>query len=124
MDAFYLPKVGLAETASGPGWLVWVSLCGVLSSGCIGPAPKQVLIQPGGIPVSDGASQGRAPSLTVTTFNVWGLPAISVPCGFTQSGLPIGLQIAGPHWREDLVLQLAYAYEQATAWHKRGCVLG
>ncbi len=54
-------------------------------------------------------------------FNVWGLPAISVPCGFTQSGLPIGLQIAGPHWREDLVLRLAYTYEQATAWHKRQC---
>jgi aspartyl-tRNA(Asn)/glutamyl-tRNA(Gln) amidotransferase subunit A len=52
-------------------------------------------------------------------FNVWGLPAISVPCGFTQSGLPIGMQIAGPHWREDLVLQVAHAYEQATAWHKR-----
>jgi aspartyl-tRNA(Asn)/glutamyl-tRNA(Gln) amidotransferase subunit A len=54
-------------------------------------------------------------------FNVWGLPAISVPCGFTQSGLPIGLQIAGPHWREDLVLRLAHAYEQATAWHGRRC---
>ena len=52
-------------------------------------------------------------------FNVWGLPAISVPCGFTQGGLPIGFQIAGPHWREDLVLRLAFAYEQATAWHKR-----
>lgn len=52
-------------------------------------------------------------------FNVWGLPAISVPCGFTQGGLPIGLQIAGPPWREDLVLRLAHAYEQATAWHKR-----
>ncbi len=52
-------------------------------------------------------------------FNVWGLPAISVPCGFTQGGLPIGLQIAGPQWREDLVLRLAHAYEQATAWHKR-----
>ncbi len=52
-------------------------------------------------------------------FNVWGLPAISVPCGFTQNGLPVGLQIAGSHWREDLVLRLAYAYEQATAWHKR-----
>ncbi len=52
-------------------------------------------------------------------FNVWGLPAISVPCGFTQGGLPIGLQVAGPHWREDLLLRLAYAYEQATAWHKR-----
>jgi aspartyl-tRNA(Asn)/glutamyl-tRNA(Gln) amidotransferase subunit A len=45
-------------------------------------------------------------------FNVWGLPAISLPCGFTKSGLPIGLQIAGPHWREDLVLSLAHAYEQ------------
>jgi aspartyl-tRNA(Asn)/glutamyl-tRNA(Gln) amidotransferase subunit A len=56
-------------------------------------------------------------------FNVWGLPAISVPCGFTQGGLPIGLQIAGPHWREDVVLQLAYAYEQATAWHKRACTV-
>jgi aspartyl-tRNA(Asn)/glutamyl-tRNA(Gln) amidotransferase subunit A len=56
-------------------------------------------------------------------FNVWGLPAISIPCGFTHSGLPIGLQIAGPHWREDLVLRLAYAYEQATAWHKRSPAL-
>ncbi len=54
-------------------------------------------------------------------FNVWGLPAISVPCGFTESGLPIGLQIAGPHWREDLVLRLAHAYEQATAGHGRRC---
>ena len=51
--------------------------------------------------------------------NVWGLPAISIPCGFTHAGLPIGLQIIGPHWREDQVLQLAYAYEQATDWHKR-----
>jgi Asp-tRNA(Asn)/Glu-tRNA(Gln) amidotransferase A subunit family amidase len=52
-------------------------------------------------------------------FNVWGLPAISVPCGFTSAGLPMGLQIAGPPWREDLVLRLANAYEEATAWHKR-----
>jgi aspartyl-tRNA(Asn)/glutamyl-tRNA(Gln) amidotransferase subunit A len=51
-------------------------------------------------------------------FNVWALPAISLPCGFTKSGLPIGLQIAGPHWREDLVLRLAHAYEHATAWHQ------
>jgi len=50
-------------------------------------------------------------------FNVWGLPAISIPCGFTQAGLPIGLQIAGPPWREDLVLRLAYAYEQASTGH-------
>jgi len=51
-------------------------------------------------------------------MNVWGLPAISVPCGFTQSGLPIGLQIIGLHGGEAKVLQLAHAYEQATAWHK------
>jgi aspartyl-tRNA(Asn)/glutamyl-tRNA(Gln) amidotransferase subunit A len=51
--------------------------------------------------------------------NAWGLPAISVPCGFTAAGLPIGLQIIGPHWGEDRVLQLAHAYEQATDWHKR-----
>jgi aspartyl-tRNA(Asn)/glutamyl-tRNA(Gln) amidotransferase subunit A len=50
--------------------------------------------------------------------NVWGLPAISIPCGFTQTGLPIGLQIIGPRWGEVKVLQLADAYEQATAWHK------
>jgi aspartyl-tRNA(Asn)/glutamyl-tRNA(Gln) amidotransferase subunit A len=51
-------------------------------------------------------------------FNVWGLPAISLPCGFTKNGLPIGLQIAGVCWREDLVLKLAHAYERATEWNK------
>jgi Asp-tRNA(Asn)/Glu-tRNA(Gln) amidotransferase A subunit family amidase len=51
--------------------------------------------------------------------NVWGLPAISIPCGFTKAGLPIGLQIIGPHWGEARVLQLAHAYEQATEWHKQ-----
>ncbi len=52
-------------------------------------------------------------------INVWGLPAISVPCGFTEAGLPIGLQIIGPHWGEARVLQVAHSYEQATAWHER-----
>jgi aspartyl-tRNA(Asn)/glutamyl-tRNA(Gln) amidotransferase subunit A len=52
-------------------------------------------------------------------FNVWGLPAISIPCGFTSRGLPIGLQIAGPPWSEAAVLRLAYAYQEATNWHRR-----
>jgi aspartyl-tRNA(Asn)/glutamyl-tRNA(Gln) amidotransferase subunit A len=52
-------------------------------------------------------------------INVWALPAISLPCGFTRSGLPIGLQIAGPPEREDIVLRLAHAYEQATNWYER-----
>jgi aspartyl-tRNA(Asn)/glutamyl-tRNA(Gln) amidotransferase subunit A len=45
--------------------------------------------------------------------NVWGLPAISVPCGFTSGGLPIGLQIIGPYQGEAKILQVAYAYEHA-----------
>jgi aspartyl-tRNA(Asn)/glutamyl-tRNA(Gln) amidotransferase subunit A len=52
-------------------------------------------------------------------FNIWGLPAISVPCGFTSTGLPIGIQISGLHWREDQVLQMACAFEEATEWHER-----
>jgi aspartyl-tRNA(Asn)/glutamyl-tRNA(Gln) amidotransferase subunit A len=44
--------------------------------------------------------------------NVWGLPAISVPCGFTEKGLPIGLQIVGPPGGEARVLRAAYAYER------------
>lgn len=52
-------------------------------------------------------------------FNILGLPTISVPCGFTSAGLPIGMQITGPPWAEGAVLRLAYAYEQATDWHKR-----
>jgi aspartyl-tRNA(Asn)/glutamyl-tRNA(Gln) amidotransferase subunit A len=52
-------------------------------------------------------------------INVWGLPAISIPCGFTAAGLPIGMQIVGRHWEETTILALANAYEQATVWHKR-----
>lgn len=52
-------------------------------------------------------------------FNVWGLPAISVPCGFTAGGLPIGLQIAAAPGREDIAFSLAHVYERATNWHRR-----
>ena len=56
-------------------------------------------------------------------FSAYGLPSVSIPCGFTDSGLPIGLQISGPRLGEAKVLQLAYAYEQATDWHERRPVL-
>jgi aspartyl-tRNA(Asn)/glutamyl-tRNA(Gln) amidotransferase subunit A len=52
-------------------------------------------------------------------YNVWGIPAISLSCGFTKDGLPIGLQLAAAPWREDVALQAAHAYEQATEWHKK-----
>jgi Asp-tRNA(Asn)/Glu-tRNA(Gln) amidotransferase A subunit family amidase len=51
--------------------------------------------------------------------NVTGFPAISVPCGFTQGGLPIGMQLIGRPFAEATILQLAYAYEQETNWHQR-----
>ncbi len=51
--------------------------------------------------------------------NLTGLPAISVPCGFSKEGLPVGLQLTGRRWAEGTVLRAAYAYEQATEWHKR-----
>ena len=54
-----------------------------------------------------------------TSFNIFGLPAISIPCGFSASGLPIGLMIAGPRFSEGKVLALAHAYEKATEWHTR-----
>lgn len=52
-------------------------------------------------------------------FDVYGWPTISVPCGFSASGLPIGLQISGALGQDAIVLQLAHAYEQATEWHNR-----
>jgi aspartyl-tRNA(Asn)/glutamyl-tRNA(Gln) amidotransferase subunit A len=55
--------------------------------------------------------------------NLTGDPAISVPCGFTRAGLPIGLQLIGPHWSEARLLAIALAYEDATEWHKRHPVL-
>ncbi len=56
-------------------------------------------------------------------FNAYGLPTISIPCGFTSAGLPIGLQIAGPRFGEGRVLAFAHAFEQATDWHKRAPTL-
>lgn len=49
--------------------------------------------------------------------NLTGVPAISIPCGMTKSKLPIGFQLYGPHLSEELILQVAHAYEQATPWH-------
>jgi aspartyl-tRNA(Asn)/glutamyl-tRNA(Gln) amidotransferase subunit A len=52
-------------------------------------------------------------------LNLLGVPAISVPCGFTEGGLPVGLQLAGCWWDEATVLQAAHAYQGATDWHAR-----
>lgn len=53
------------------------------------------------------------------SMNVAGICGISVPCGFDSTGLPIGLQLVGPHLGEETLLRAAYAYEQSTDWHKQ-----
>jgi aspartyl-tRNA(Asn)/glutamyl-tRNA(Gln) amidotransferase subunit A len=54
-----------------------------------------------------------------TPFNIYGLPAISIPCGFSRDGMPVGLMIAGPHFSEGKILALARAYEQECKWDLR-----
>jgi aspartyl-tRNA(Asn)/glutamyl-tRNA(Gln) amidotransferase subunit A len=65
------------------------------------------------------AGPGRIMARHTAAFNTLHVPTISLPCGFTSEGLPIGLQLAGRWWEEGLVLRAAHAYQQATDWHKR-----
>ena len=66
-----------------------------------------------------GDAREPAETSNCVPFNTFGIPAVSIPCGFSASGLPIGLMIAGPRFSEGRVLALANAYERATAWNTR-----
>lgn len=66
----------------------------------------------------DPTSTVRGRSFTAP-FNVTGMPAISVPCGFTTDGLPIGMQIAGKPFDEPGIIQAAYSYQQHAGWHEQ-----
>jgi aspartyl-tRNA(Asn)/glutamyl-tRNA(Gln) amidotransferase subunit A len=61
----------------------------------------------------------RRPPSNTSAFNHFGTPALTLPCGFSKEGLPIGLQIVGAPFHETSVLQLAYAYQQSTDWHRK-----
>jgi aspartyl-tRNA(Asn)/glutamyl-tRNA(Gln) amidotransferase subunit A len=79
------------------------------------PAPN-----PGASPAKPGLPNTTPGALNAPgVFDVYGVPAITVPCGFTSAGLPIGLQISGAPFAETTVLALAHAYERATEWHVR-----
>jgi len=68
---------------------------------------------------NDAVEQAARLTRFTAPFNLTGLPAISIPCGFTSEGLPIGLQIVSRAWADAKVLNAAFAYEQATEWHNK-----
>ncbi len=67
----------------------------------------------------DAVEEAKRLTSFTSPFNLAGLPAISLPCGFTKQGLPIGMQLVTKPWAEAKILMAAHAYEQATEWHKR-----
>lgn len=67
----------------------------------------------------DAVEQAGRLTRFTAPFNLAGLPALSLPCGFTKEGLPIGLQIVSRAWGDSKVLNVGYAFEQATEWHQQ-----
>src|SRR5699024_984278 len=65
-----------------------------------------------------------ADDVLVTPANLAGLPALSVHCGYSEDGLPLGLQLIGNHFQEQTIYNVAYAYEQATNHHKKRPTIG
>jgi aspartyl-tRNA(Asn)/glutamyl-tRNA(Gln) amidotransferase subunit A len=65
------------------------------------------------------AETHRRPPSNTSAFNHFGTPSITVPCGFSKDGLPIGMQVVAAPFREELAARVAHAYQQATDWHRR-----
>ncbi len=85
-----------------------------------GPVTAPPVESSPGIQSKEHALTGLAGRISFTgPFNLAGTPALSVPCGFSSSGMPMGLQIVGRPFAEETVLKVAHAYEQNTDWHNR-----
>jgi aspartyl-tRNA(Asn)/glutamyl-tRNA(Gln) amidotransferase subunit A len=69
-------------------------------------------------------ARGSLNSLCTIPFNITGLPAISVCCGFSSSGLPLGLQVAAGAFQEGMLLRVAHAYERAAGWYQKRAPIG
>jgi aspartyl-tRNA(Asn)/glutamyl-tRNA(Gln) amidotransferase subunit A len=79
------------------------------------PRPSELQVRVGDRQVSTREAMLRL----MRPFNLTGLPAMAIPCGFTAAGLPIGLQIAGKPFDEATVLRVGHVYQQHTDWHRR-----
>ena len=80
------------------------------------PAPRRITL-----PVATGLVIGTMIGSGIFTLpaSLAGLPGMSVPCGFGEHGLPVGLQLIGNYWQEAQLLHTAHAFQQATDWHLR-----
>lgn len=68
---------------------------------------------------SDDPLQMYLADLYLSAISLAGLPALALPCGFSESGLPIGMQLMGPRWSEEILFNLGEKYQSVTDWHKR-----
>jgi len=141
--AYLAPALAAAPDGFSPGIRALVEMGGRISAATYAEARRRlalsrhairrvfddvdVLVTPTtpDLPSSLAAGAGparRGPPLSArntTPFNIYGLPTISVCCGFSKSGLPIGLQISGPAGGDARVLAVASAYQERTEWHER-----
>jgi aspartyl-tRNA(Asn)/glutamyl-tRNA(Gln) amidotransferase subunit A len=88
------------------------------------PAPtidecRRGVLEIDGRPVSLYGAKGNMNIQCTLPFNLTGLPAISIPCGFSSAGLPVGLQIVAAPFQESLLFQIAHAYERAAGWYQK-----
>ncbi|KKU03320.1 MAG: Glutamyl-tRNA(Gln) amidotransferase subunit A [Candidatus Amesbacteria bacterium GW2011_GWB1_47_26] len=111
-DAYY-KKAQQARTLIIKDYQKVFTKCDLILSP-ISPTPPTKL----GELINDPVKNMLADIYTVTT-NTAGIPALALPCGFTRSGLPIGMQLQGPMFSEEVLLQAGYAYQQVTDWHVR-----
>jgi len=81
----------------------------------VAPRPEEFLVRLG----DQELDAAQAITRLTAPFNLVGLPALALPCGFTPAGLPVGLQLVGPAFAEDRVLAAGHAYQRATHWHDR-----
>ncbi|MGE0681564.1 MAG: Asp-tRNA(Asn)/Glu-tRNA(Gln) amidotransferase subunit GatA [Candidatus Binatia bacterium] len=111
-DAYYL-KAQKVRTLIRQDFLQAFTHCEVIATP-VTPTSAFLL----GEKTSDPLTMYLSDILTIAV-NLSGLPGLSVPCGFDRQGLPIGLQLIGPPFGEERLLQTAYAYEQTTDWRTR-----
>ena len=111
-DAYYL-KAQQVRRLIAQDFIGAYSRCDVI----VGPTTPTAAFPIGS--KADDPVQMYLNDIFTVAANLTGMPAMSIPCGFTPAGLPIGLQIQGNHFTEARILNVAHRFQQATDWHAR-----